>query len=168
MRALVVKARTRLEDPGFNHCSLSNIIKGVSGLTGACAFPRVWTSYKCRSLLFMGWSLLGACVEPTQEPGNSTLLWDLLGCGRSLLFMGGSLLGPCVEPAQEPGNSTLFWDLLGCGRSFLLMGRSLLEPCEEPAQQPGNSTLLWVLLGCGLGSRCVPVRGPSWHPGALI
>ena len=63
----------------------------------------------------MGWSLLGACVEPTQEPGNSTLFWVLLGCGRRLLFMGRSLLGACVEPAQQPGNSTLLWVLLGCG-----------------------------------------------------
>ena len=60
----------------------------------------------------MGWSLLGACVEPTQEPGNATLFWSLLGCGRSLLFMGRSLQGACVEPAQQPGNSTLLWVLL--------------------------------------------------------
>ena len=40
----------------------------------------------------MGWSLLGACVEPTQEPGNSTLFWVLLGCG----------LGSRCVPARGP------------------------------------------------------------------
>ena len=47
----------------------------------------------------MGWSLLGACVEPTQEPGDLPLFWVLLGCGL------GSRCVPARGPSLDPGAS---------------------------------------------------------------
>ena len=48
----------------------------------------------------MGWSLLGACVEPTQEPGNSTLFWVLLGCRL------GSRCVPARGPSRDPDSDS--------------------------------------------------------------
>ena len=96
----------------------------------------------------MGWSLLGACVEPTQEPGNATLFWSLHGCGRNLLFMGRSLQGACVEPVQQPGNSTLLWVLLR--NTLYLKKLAIVEPVRDRTPPPSK----W-------GGKFCPSQAPS-------